>query len=112
MEYNEQLKTREWYYVRERVLERDGYRCAVCRTGKNLQVHHMYYLAGKKAWEYNDSALTTLCDACHKKEHQKQIGRLKPNRLDEALERLVIVASGVCDWCLKQFPEDDGKKTL
>lgn len=66
----------------------------------------MYYTPGKKAWEYNDSALMTLCDACHKKEHEKQRDRLKPNKLDEALERLVIVANGVREWCQKQYDKE------
>jgi hypothetical protein len=30
-----------------------------------LHVHHRYYLRGKKPWEYDDDALTTLCEDCH-----------------------------------------------
>lgn len=35
----------------------------------DLNVHHKYYVQGKKAWEYNDVALVTLCADCHMQEH-------------------------------------------
>ena len=34
-----------------------------------LNVHHSYYIRGKKPWEYPDDALVTLCEDCHKKRH-------------------------------------------
>lgn len=70
----------------------------------------MYYTPGKMAWEYNDSALVTLCDSCHEKEHKKKKDKLQASKLDEALERLVKVAHGVRDWCEKQYPKDDAEK--
>lgn len=101
--YEWQLTQPQWYYVRNRVLERDGYRCMLCRSSSHLEVHHKYYLKGHKAWEYNDEALETLCDRCHAAVH----GKLRPmTRLEIALDRLVVVASGVRDWCYKQYPED------
>jgi len=36
---------------------------------KGLNVHHNYYIRGKKPWEYPDDALVTLCEDCHKKRH-------------------------------------------
>lgn len=38
---------------------------------KGLNVHHTYYIEGKKPWEYEDSALVTLCENCHKKRHEE-----------------------------------------
>jgi len=36
-----------------------------------LNIHHNYYIRGKKPWEYpNGDALVTLCEDCHKKRHQ------------------------------------------
>lgn len=35
----------------------------------DLNIHHKYYIVGKKAWEYNDDALITLCVDCHQEEH-------------------------------------------
>lgn len=34
-----------------------------------LHVHHSYYKVGLNPWEYDDSALTTLCWSCHEKLH-------------------------------------------
>lgn len=36
-----------------------------------LEVHHLVYLPGKLAWEYDDKLLITLCDVCHSDEHIK-----------------------------------------
>jgi 5-methylcytosine-specific restriction endonuclease McrA len=35
-----------------------------------LNVHHKYYVTGKKPWEYKDDALVTLCKHCHSQFHQ------------------------------------------
>lgn len=63
----------EWDLVKNRVLQRDGYRCRdpECRifVGKtNLRaVHHILELsAGGRTTEHN---LITLCDKCHSKRH-------------------------------------------
>jgi hypothetical protein len=37
-----------------------------------LQVHHKYYIWNTLPWEYDMSALTTLCDHCHELEHMKE----------------------------------------
>ena len=36
----------------------------------SLQVHHKQYFLGKKAWEYDDEYLVTLCGDCHTKVHE------------------------------------------
>lgn len=102
-EYESQLLSPKWQYVRGRILERDHFRCTKCRSDRNLQVHHKYYIHGRKAWEYSDDALITLCDKCHRVKH----GKDRPlDRLEIALQKLVVVASGVRDWCQKQFPTE------
>lgn len=35
----------------------------------DLNIHHKYYQKGKKAWEYENDALITLCRKCHHTEH-------------------------------------------
>ena len=40
---------------------------------KGLNIHHKYYISGKKPWEYEDDALVTLCEDCHKKRHEQSI---------------------------------------
>lgn len=39
----------------------------------DLNVHHKYYLFHKRAWEYPDTALVTLCSDCHQITHQEEI---------------------------------------
>lgn len=36
-----------------------------------LNVHHTYYIKGRKPWEYGNDTLVTLCENCHKKRHEK-----------------------------------------
>lgn len=72
--YSDLLKTQEWKDKRQKILERDGYRCRYCSSTVGLQVHHKYYSVypnGVRAypWNYPDDALITLCDICHKKVH-------------------------------------------
>lgn len=73
--YEKQLKTKEWRAKREKILKRDGYKCAYCGSKSKLNVHHKYYNLypnGKhvNAWDYPDDALITLCESCHKKVHE------------------------------------------
>ena len=37
---------------------------------KGLNIHHTYYIEGHKPWEYDNEALVTLCEDCHKKRHE------------------------------------------
>ena len=74
LSYSDLLKTQEWQDKRQKILERDGYRCRYCSSTVGLQVHHKYYSVypnGVRAypWNYPDDALITLCDICHKKVH-------------------------------------------
>lgn len=34
-----------------------------------LNVHHKYYITGRKPWEYDNNVLVTLCNECHSKIH-------------------------------------------
>lgn len=36
-----------------------------------LNVHHLHYKRGAAPWEYDDNELVTLCESCHKKEHDE-----------------------------------------
>jgi len=46
-----------------------------------LNVHHKYYIQGHKPWEYENDALITLCEDCHKRWHENysNIRLLDPN---------------------------------
>lgn len=74
--YDYLLHTNEWYNKRNKILNRDNYRCRWCGSIHDLQVHHKYYnkYPNEKMadpWDYPDNALITLCDNCHIKYHNK-----------------------------------------
>jgi hypothetical protein len=53
------------------ILERDKFSCSNCGdTESTLHVHHRRYVKGRKAWEYTDAELETLCEPCHADEHR------------------------------------------
>lgn len=58
-----------WIEKRNEILNRDEYRCQVCKSGKSLEVHHTYY-ENKQAWDYPSESLITLCRSCHKETHK------------------------------------------
>ncbi|MBV6640899.1 MAG: hypothetical protein KI791_09275 [Cyclobacteriaceae bacterium] len=37
-----------------------------------LHVHHKYYIVNRLPWEYDDEALTTLCNWCHWELHENE----------------------------------------
>ena len=73
-EYSELLKDWRWKERRTEILERDDYTCQRCYASRwddvLLNVHHKYYIEGCMPCEYPDDALITLCEDCHKKEHE------------------------------------------
>lgn len=61
-------KQAAWAALRARVIARNGGRCESCdMTPKRLDVHHRFYEAGKKKWEYDEFTLDALCPRCHGK---------------------------------------------
>lgn len=69
MTYEEQLKDERWITLRREILLRDYSMCRKCFSCENLHVHHKQYIEGRMAWEYDHLYLITLCEKCHKKEH-------------------------------------------
>lgn len=68
--YRTQLQKKEWKTLRKTVILRDNQRCANCGSKTNLQVHHLVYKKGLKAWEYDICDLVTLCKECHYNIHK------------------------------------------
>lgn len=69
---------------------RDKFRCRLCNaSNKFLNVHHIFYKKGAKAWEYDNDSLLTLCEDCHEFTH---------NSLPKitALISLNMVKDGAC----------------
>ncbi len=78
-DYKQQLKDPRWFKVKKRVFRRDNYTCRVCGEKYFLNVHHLFYAKGRKAWDYPIDALITLCNECHNKWHETEgIKTLKP----------------------------------
>jgi 5-methylcytosine-specific restriction endonuclease McrA len=73
-EYNSLLQDWRWKKRRREILERDNYTCQECYADRSddviLNVHHKYYIDGYMPWEYPDEALITLCEDCHRMEHE------------------------------------------
>lgn len=59
-----------------------------------LNIHHNYYIFGRKPWDYDNDALVTLCSRCHQKRH-KQI-KIPLYGQDK---QLINPALPVCDRC-------------
>lgn len=60
----------EWLALRERVLQRDQYRCKGCGRGRptvQLQVAHI--IAKQRGGNDSMANLRTLCLECHQREH-------------------------------------------
>jgi 5-methylcytosine-specific restriction endonuclease McrA len=53
--------------LRNQVLRRDGWRCQVCSSMKNLQVHHKTLRSQQGSDD--DLNLITLCGCCHDRVH-------------------------------------------
>lgn len=76
--YQKYLKSKAFKELRDRVLERDGYRCQVCgRTLEeisdnkkiSLQAHHCSYENLGKCNGEEEQDLITLCSVCHRAIH-------------------------------------------
>lgn len=75
--YFELLRRPEWQKKRLKIMERDGFKCQMCRAADiTLNVHHSYYTKGAKPWEYPDESLQCLCEPCHTFRH-KQLAEVK-----------------------------------
>jgi hypothetical protein len=76
MPYREYLKTIRWNSLRNNALRKQGHKCQLCSSNKNLNVRHRSYERMNTADEFND--LIVLCKNCHAKFHDK-LGDLKKN---------------------------------
>lgn len=70
IDYNKYLKTNYWKGIKDQVLERDGFKCRLCNSEKELHVHHRTYdyLEDEKLEE-----LITLCKRCHYITHRRNL---------------------------------------
>ena len=57
---------KHWQQIRLKALERDNYKCTLCDSNLNLEVHHKTY---KNKGNERLNEIITLCRKCHKKIH-------------------------------------------
>jgi hypothetical protein len=88
-----------WQQKRLEIMERDKWTCQSCGKsgdGVTLNVHHAYYVSGRKPWEYENELLVTYCENCHELRHAtyQQLQMLM-------LRQPMAVFNGL--WCIANF---------
>lgn len=71
MKYGDFLNSKYWKKVRSLVLKRDSFKCIICKSNENLNVHHDTYKNHFKELD-NLKDLMTLCKTCHTEHHYAQ----------------------------------------
>jgi hypothetical protein len=62
IKYEDYIRSPEWFDLRERAFDRDGRRCVLCNSPKDLRGHHRTYeRLGSELVE----DIATLCKPCH-----------------------------------------------
>lgn len=70
MNYNDFLKTMYWRICAYRAKKKSGFRCAMCGSKDNLNVHHSTYeFHGSEHTRDGLKSLTCVCKDCHSKHH-------------------------------------------
>jgi len=59
----------KWLRVKRAAFERDGYKCQICGSQKDLCGHHVKEKALYPELAYEVSNIITLCKHCHAKQH-------------------------------------------
>jgi len=71
-------KSKRWAQARAYVLMRDKYKCRMCGTSKDLEVHHIVPLSPDNIYQpyyaTNEGNLMTLCTSCHMALHAAERG--------------------------------------
>ena len=71
--YEQQLNDGRWKFKSDNIRIRDKHECRLCGAKKTqLDVHHIRYISGREAWDYDDGDLVTLCHKCHEEIHDAQ----------------------------------------
>jgi hypothetical protein len=71
--YSEKLRDPRWQKRRLEIMQRDKFTCQICLDDKStLNVHHLWYRPGADPWDYENTALITLCENCHQFESENR----------------------------------------
>lgn len=69
MDYHEFLQTPYWKTIADKKKYHDKYKCAVCNSSENINVHHRTYEHHGEELRYMWKDLICLCHECHEKFH-------------------------------------------
>lgn len=67
LQYDQYLDSRHWQRFREIALDHYGFKCAVCGTKDDLEVHHRSYA---RRGRERLADVTVLCGKCHATHHR------------------------------------------
>lgn len=111
MPYEEYLLTPEWQEKRQQALERADYRCQLCYSPDQLNVHHRTY---KRRGNEDRGDLTVLCRACHERFHDRMPIGLYQARLVESIYGDANIPYKARNWEFSTFPSviDQNAKAL
>ena len=68
MPYREFLKTPYWKAISLRIMKKSNFRCSICNSNENLNVHHITYEHHGMELYYMED-LVCLCKNCHENYH-------------------------------------------
>ena len=67
------LDRQAYNVLRGRVLDRDGWRCQLCGSSSELQVHHLRFRSRLGSDTIDN--LIALCATCHREQHRETAGK-------------------------------------
>lgn len=83
IDYHKYLRTKRWREKANARLKMDGYQCVLCKSAKNLAVHHITY--ENIGYEQMDD-LISVCKGCHEKLHEHD--SIRPEKRAEEKDRV------------------------
>lgn len=77
-----------WKSFRQLLLSAREHKCQNCPRRELLEVHHRYYFAGHRVWEYEAEDVLVLCKTCHSLVHGRT-AQAESLLLDQPRRRLM-----------------------
>lgn len=105
-EYKTYIESKEWQDIRKRIFRRDNYKCQICGSCYNLQVHHITY---ENMGQEKDADLVTLCEKCHIEDIHKDKSKSNNNnnnissQLDEVVENCMNLCAREKDKGIRSY---------
>lgn len=64
--YQNYLQSVVWYDFRGKIFNERGFKCELCKSSKNIQLHHLTY---ERLGNEQPEDVMVLCQKCHEKAH-------------------------------------------